>query len=105
MPRIVLITCPDLASARSLGRALVDQRLAACVNVIPGVTSIYRYEGAVHEDSEVLLVCKTVEERVEALEEALRELHPYDVPECVTLAPSRVEQKYLEWLTGETRLG
>lgn len=105
MPRIVLITCPDLAAARSLGRALVDRRLAACVNVIPGVTSIYRFEGTVHEDSEALLVCKTVQERVEALEAALRELHPYDVPECITLTPSRVEKKYLEWLTLETRLG
>jgi periplasmic divalent cation tolerance protein len=103
-PRVVLITCPDPESGRALARQLVERRLVACVNLVPGITSIYRYEGQVHEDAEVLLVCKTVAEHVERLEEALVELHPYDVPECVALAPERVEARYLEWLRGETRL-
>lgn len=105
MPRIVLITCPDLEVARSISRSLVERRLVACVNMIPGMTSVYRYEGEIHEDAEVLLVCKTVAARIDALEDALRELHPYDVPECVALEPSHVEQNYLAWLTEETRLG
>jgi len=103
MARIVLITCPDLDSARALSRKLVERRLVACVNMIPGVTSVYRYEGEIHEDAEVLLVCKTVVERVLALEKAVLELHPYDVPECVTLEPSQVERGYLDWLVGETQ--
>ncbi len=103
MARIVLITCPDLESARALSRTLVERRLVACVNMIPGVTSIYRFEGEVHEDAEILLVCKTVAEQIEALERAVLELHPYDVPECVTLEPSQVERGYLDWLVGEVR--
>lgn len=105
MPRVVLITCPDSTSGTTLARAFVERSLVACVNMVPGVTSIYQYEGELHEDSEVLLICKTVDARVEALEAVLRELHPYDVPEFVVLTPSHVEASYLKWLTEETRLG
>jgi periplasmic divalent cation tolerance protein len=101
-PRVVLVTAPDPESATRLARGLVEARLAACVNVLPGVTSVYRWEGAVHEDGEVLLVVKTRAAHLPALEAHLAAHHPYDVPECVALAPDRVEARYLAWLQGET---
>jgi periplasmic divalent cation tolerance protein len=97
-PRVVLITAPDGEVARALARGLVEQRLAACANLLPAVTSVYRWEGAVQEDAEVLLVVKTVRARLEALEAYLDEHHPYDVPECVALAPAAVSDAYLAWL-------
>lgn len=101
-PRVVLVTAPDLETARDLARHLVGERIAACVNVVDGVTSVYRWAGAVQEDPEVLLVVKTRAERLPALERALAERHPYDVPECVVLAPDRVEERYLRWLLEST---
>lgn len=100
--RVVLVTCPDADVARSLARELVERRLIACANMIPGLTSIYRYEGKVHEDPEVLLLLKTRLELLEALEAAVIELHAYDVPEFVALEADRVESRYAEWLQLET---
>jgi periplasmic divalent cation tolerance protein len=82
---VVLVTVPDAETARNLARQLVHERLAACVNIIPGITSIYRWEGAVEETGEVLLVMKTTADRYEALESAIRSRHPYDVPEILAL--------------------
>ncbi len=100
--RIALITAPDVATALLLARALVEARTAACVNLLPGVTSIYRWQGAVHEDAEVLLVAKTRAERLSQIEALLARLHPYEVPELVVLAPEHVERKYLAWLLCES---
>lgn len=100
--RVVLITAPDGDAAVGLARQLVDERLAACVNVVPGVRSVYRWEGEVQEDPEALLVAKTRASLVPELERRLAHLHPYDVPECVTLAPEQVEARYLAWLLGAT---
>lgn len=97
------MTAPDLEVARRLARAFVDARSAACVNIVPGITSVYRWQGQVEESSEVLLIAKTTEDRVADLMRELRELHPYEVPECVVLEPSGVEAKYLAWLRAETR--
>lgn len=100
---MVLITAPDIDTARKIARRLVDSGIAACVNLVPGVLSIYRWKGAVEEAGEILLVAKTVRARVAELERALAEVHPYEVPECVVLEPRAVGAKYLEWLVGETR--
>jgi periplasmic divalent cation tolerance protein len=100
--RVVLVTAPDAECARRLARTLVEERLAACANLLPGVTSVYRWEGAVQEDGEVLLVFKTTDLRLPAFEARLMELHPYEVPECVALAPDRVAAPYLAWLQGAT---
>lgn len=99
-PRVVLITAPDTEVARSLARGLVEARLAACVNLVPGVTSVYRWEGEVQEDPEVLLVAKTTAARLVEVEAFLVSAHPYDTPECVALAPASVEARYLDWLRG-----
>jgi periplasmic divalent cation tolerance protein len=100
--RVVLVTAPDERVARELARALVERGLAACVNVIPQVASIYRWQGAVEEASEVLMLVKTSAARVAEIERFLDEEHPYDVPECVALEPRHVEAKYLRWLIDES---
>jgi periplasmic divalent cation tolerance protein len=100
--RVVLCTAPDGGVAERLARTLVEERLAACVNLVPGVRSVYRWEGAVQEDGEVLMVVKTVAARLATLEERLAALHPYDVPEFVALNPEHVSAGYLRWALGAT---
>jgi len=100
--RVVLITAPDLDTARKLARELVEARAAACANLVPGVTSIYRWQGAVQEDAEVLLVVKTSAERLAELERIVARVHPYEVPEIVALQPAAVEGHYLGWWLGQT---
>jgi periplasmic divalent cation tolerance protein len=97
--RVVLMTAPDQEVARSLAQALVREHLAACVNLLPGVTSVYHWEGRVSEDAEVLLLAKTTTLRLEALAARVAELHPYELPELVALAPEAVERGYLAWLS------
>jgi periplasmic divalent cation tolerance protein len=100
--RIALITAPDAEHARRIARALVEERLAACVNLVPGVTSIYRWEGALHEEAEWLLLVKTQANRVAALAERLAVLHPYALPELVVLEPGGGSERYLAWVCAET---
>lgn len=95
-------TCPDEGTARRIASRLVDERLAACVNIVPEVTSIYRWQGAVETASECLLIIKTRGERLAELERRLGELHPYDVPELVTVAVEGGSAAYLQWLVEET---
>ena len=96
--RVVLITAPDPDVARELARGLVEERLAACVNIQGPVRSVYRWQGAVEEDDEVLMVVKTTAARLDELSRWLVEAHPYAVPECVALEPAAVESRYLAWL-------
>jgi periplasmic divalent cation tolerance protein len=96
--RIALTTTGTLEEGRRLARLLVERRLAACVNVIPNLTSIYRWQGAIEEASEILLLIKTTDEMVRPLETALRELHSYDVPEFLVLDVDSGSQSYLDWL-------
>ena len=100
--RVVLITAPDAASAERIARALLERGLVACCNLVSGVRSLYRWEGAIEDASEILLVCKTTAARLGELEAALPALHPYSVPELVVLAASHVAPPYLRWLQGET---
>lgn len=98
----VLVTVPN-ADAEGLARALVDERLAACVNLIPGIRSFYRWEGRVQDDDEVLLVIKTGSDRCDALADRVRELHPYDLPEVLALPASAGSHRYLDWVRAESR--
>jgi len=100
---VVLTTVGSEDDAVRIASALVERRLAACVNVIPGVRSIYRWQGAIQDDREVLLVIKTTGDRREALTVALAELHPYEVPEIVALDPSFVAPAYARWLSDAVR--
>ncbi len=95
---MVLVSVPSEATAVELGRRLVDERFAACVNVIPGVTSIFLWEGKREEAAEALLVIKTRAERYPALEQRILELHPYSVPEVLALAVDTGAPAYLRWV-------
>ena len=97
----VLSTAPDTPTAERIGEALVGEGLAACVNVVEGVSSIYRWNGAVQRDREVLMVLKTTTEAVERLRSRLVELHPYEVPEALVLAVAGGHVPYLEWVRAE----
>lgn len=102
-PVVVLITVPDEATARKIGKPLVEEELAACVNIVPGLRSIYRWEGKTCDDPELLLVVKTRRACFEALERRVRELHPYTVPEVIALPVVEGSAPYLDWLAASTR--
>ena len=96
--RVVLVTCATLEEARKIARGVVEKRLAACVNIVERVVSIYRWEDRVAEDGEQLLLIKTTDMRVDALREELFRLHPYDVPEFVVLPIESTSEAYGAWL-------
>jgi periplasmic divalent cation tolerance protein len=100
--RVVLSSCEDRAGAERLARALVEERLAACVNLLPGARSIYRWKGKVEEADEVLLVIKTSAARVDALLARLPELHAYELPETIVLGVEAAASPYLAWLAEAT---
>ncbi|MEI6653889.1 MAG: divalent-cation tolerance protein CutA [Verrucomicrobiota bacterium] len=95
---LVLCTFPDLAKARQIGTALVEKQLAACVNLLPGGESIYRWNGAVEQAPEVLGIFKTTRCLYPALAQAIAAMHPYEVPEIVALQPCAVAASYLAWV-------
>jgi len=96
---VVLSTAPDEAVAARLAGALVEGKLAACVNIVGGVRSVYWWEGALQDDTEVLLICKTDALRLDDLTRTLTELHPYDCPEVVALPVAGGADEYLGWIT------
>lgn len=99
---IVFCTCPDEAVAKRIARALVEERLAACVNRLTGLHSTYSWEGAVQDEPEVLLVVKTTGARYEALELRIRALHPYELPEIIALPVIGGSPSYLDWVARQT---
>jgi periplasmic divalent cation tolerance protein len=99
---LILSTCPDADTAQRLARALVDERLAACVSVLPGMVSTYRWQGQVEQASEVQLLAKTPADRRDALMARLAELHPYELPEILAVETAGLPA-YLDWVAAETR--
>lgn len=95
---VCLVTAPSREKAVELAKALVGEKLAACANLVPGVRSIYAWEGAVHDEEEVLLVLKTKAERFEALRARVVQLHPYTVPEVLRLDVAEGHGPYLDWV-------
>ena len=95
---VVFCTFPDVASARQIGTLLVERQLAACVNLVPAVESIYRWQGNVETAAEVLAIFKTTAAAFPAFEQTLSEMHPYDVPEIIALDPAEVSGPYREWV-------
>ena len=95
---VVLVTAPSQEVAEQLVNTMVEEKLAACGNIVPGVTSIYRWQGAMQRDAELLIVFKTVRERVRQLSARVQELHPYDVPEVLALAVSAGSDEYMRWV-------
>jgi periplasmic divalent cation tolerance protein len=104
MPAVlVTCACPDAACAQALARALVEARLAACVQVLPGMRSTYRWDGAIEQADEVLLLAKTWDDRVEALTATLRGGHPYALPEIMAVPAAGGLAAYLDWVRAQTR--
>ena len=96
---VTLCTVPDPATGEQIAKVLVEERLAACVNLLPGVSSTYRWQGKVEKASECLLLIKTDAGHFEALRKRIQELHPYDVPEIIALPITEGDHDYLKWLT------
>jgi periplasmic divalent cation tolerance protein len=101
---LVLTTTGTAVEAGTIGRTLVGEGLAACVNLLPEMTSVYRWHGAVHEDREHQLVIKTTRGQIDALRTRLHELHSYELPEFLVLSVAAGSPGYLEWLTESTRI-
>ncbi len=100
---LVFSTFPNLEKAREIAGHIIAENLAACVNILPSVESIYRWDGEIQSDSEVLAIFKVAADGYRGLEEAILARHPYETPEVVGIAADRVEGKYLEWVKGEAR--
>ena len=96
--RLVLTTTSSLEEGKKIAHALVERRLAACVNIIPKIESVYRWKGKVEEAQEYLLLIKTTEEAFPRLREAIWELHSYEVPECIALTVDDGSAPYLSWV-------
>jgi len=101
--RVVFITAPRGRRAEALARGLVEARLAACVNVVPGLVSHYRWEGEIRRDAECLLIVKTTPRKLRALERWVKAHHPYSVPELIALPVVAGSKDYLAWVTAQTR--
>jgi periplasmic divalent cation tolerance protein len=99
---LVLTNCPDEESANAIALALVEERLAACVNILPRVQSVYRWQGAVESATEIPLFIKSTATNYPALEAAIRNRHPYQVPEIIALPVDRGLPAYLDWIASET---
>ena len=100
---LILSTCPDADTAQRLARTLVEERLAACVSLLPGVVSTYRWQDRVEQATEVQLLAKTSTDRREALMARLAELHPYELPEILAVETAAGLPAYLDWVAAETR--
>jgi periplasmic divalent cation tolerance protein len=95
---IVLSTLPNADKAAEVGRVLVEERLCACVNIVPAVRSIYRWQGAVQDDSEALAIIKTTRDRYEQVAQRIVQLHPYELPEVIALPLAAGHAPYLAWV-------
>ena len=100
---LVLTTLPNSDAAADLAKKVVGEKLAACANVMPAVRSIYRWQGALQDENEVLVLLKTRQARFEKLKARILELHPYDVPEVIAIPVEQGHGAYLDWIANETR--
>lgn len=100
---LILSTCPDTDTAQRLARTLVEEHLAACASILPGLVSTYRWQGQVEQAAEVQLLAKTTADRREALMARLAELHPYELPEILAVETAAGLPAYLDWVAAETR--
>ncbi len=96
--RLVLTTTASLEEAKKIAHVLVESRLAACVNIVPKIESVYRWEGKVEEAQEYLLLIKTTAEAFPAVRDKIKQLHSYDVPECIALCVEDGSEAYLKWI-------
>ena len=97
-PAIIYCTCPDIETAERISRLLITQHMAACVNQVPGITSIYEWEGKIEENNEVLLLIKSTEERFASIKRLVLEEHPYELPELIAVPVTKGLPDYLDWI-------
>ena len=104
MERIVFVytTYPSVVEAEKAGRALVERQLAACVNILPGMVSIYRWQGAIERGEEVVMIIKTRATLAEAVRASVKEMHSYETPAILVMPIENVDSEYLAWLTAGT---
>lgn len=101
---ILVCTCPDAATARRLAGGLLERKLAACVNILPEIRSMYRWQGELHDDGETLMVVKTTRQAYAEVERWLLQHHPYDVPEVLAVQVPAGSPAYLEWVQKEIEM-
>lgn len=99
---LIYATCPDIGVAEAIGASLVRQQLVACVNILPGMISIYRWKGGIEQDSEVSMIAKTRADLVEAVTAAIVAEHPYETPAVVAVPVSGGSGPFLDWIRTET---
>ena len=95
---LFLVTVPNMEEGKKIARILVENKLAACVNIVPGICSIYEWKEKIEEDDELLLIIKTTEKRSDQIIEKVLENHPYEVPECIGFRIERGSESYLKWI-------
>ena len=98
MPHLIYCTCPDMPVAQRIARHLIAEKLAACVNILPGVQSVYEWEGQIETAQEHLLLIKSPQRRYPEIEAAIKALHPYQLPEIIAVAIERGSDEYLTWI-------
>ena len=96
---IFLVTVPNIEEGKKIAKVLVERRLAACVNIIHNILSIYRWKGKIEEDNEYLLLIKTIEENNELIIQKINEMHSYETPECIGFKIEMGSEKYLNWIS------
>ncbi len=99
---VILVTAPDQQTAETIGRQLLEERLVACVNIVPGIRSMYWWQGVLEDDEEVLMLLKAPKESVQGIAARVKELHPYSVPEVIATEIVGGLAEYLEWVHKET---
>lgn len=103
MYQLVLTTCPDETVAKSIAQCLVTEKLAACVNIVPNITSVYSWQDELYCDNEVQLLIKTDEKKFVMLNDRINQLHPYDVVEVIALNIQQGDKYYLNWITNSLK--
>jgi periplasmic divalent cation tolerance protein len=98
MPHLIYCTCPDMPSAQRIAQHLITEKLAACVNILPGVHSVYEWQGQIESAQEHLLLIKSPQQHYAAIEAAIKQLHPYQLPEIVAVSIERGSDEYLTWI-------
>lgn len=98
MYQIILCTCPDQSSAEAIAGLLVTKKLAACVNIVAGVSSIYEWQGNIEKSQEQLLLIKSLSDKYSAIEQRIKSIHPYELPEIIAVPIERGLPEYLQWI-------
>lgn len=101
--RIALTTLPSIEASKKIAKLLIKKKLAACVNIVPNIHSVYFWKGTINEDAEWLLIIKTTLGKIKKLEKELSQIHPYELPEFVVLSPTKTSKAYAKWIEATVR--